>query len=106
MVLPGRILQDDGLIRSACHKQVVAGDDRGPDPKVTDDEIIRQIMLIPFPVATAGELTDRLPITRDAVNKRLRRMEERGLVRSKQVGSSAKVWVETDAGQQLASQEE
>lgn len=81
-------------------------DNRGPDPKVTDAEIIRQIMLIPFPVATAGELTDRLPITRDAVNKRLNRMEERGLVKSKQAGSSAKVWAETEKGHALAAQEE
>jgi predicted transcriptional regulator len=64
--------------------------------QVTDEQIIGSVRKGDFPVATAKEIAADLPITRDAVNKRLRRLVSDGQLRSKKVGGAAKVYCTPD----------
>ncbi|WP_394337725.1 MarR family transcriptional regulator [Halobellus sp. Atlit-38R] len=50
------------------------------------------------PVVTAPELADAVGVTQQAAHKKLQGLKERGLVRSKEAGSSAVVWWVTEAG--------
>jgi len=71
--------------------------------EVDDEDILRIFALSPDPVLSAPEIAEELPITNQAVNKRLRRMERDGILTSKKVGSAAKIYWLTDKGRaQLA----
>jgi len=59
---------------------------------VTDDEILAEFDNSPGPVDTAADLAERLPITADAIRRRLNTLEEQGRVKSRTVGSRAVVW--------------
>jgi len=73
------------------------GDDRS---KVSEREFLSEIVQHPDPIVTATELSDRLPITPQAVNGRLNRLEQDGYVNSKEAGSAARVWWLTQTGGQ------
>lgn len=60
--------------------------------KATDREVLEALATYPDPVATSTELAKRLPITQQAVYKRLQKFEEQGWVRQKSVGANATVW--------------
>ncbi|WP_432764789.1 MarR family transcriptional regulator [Halobaculum limi] len=60
--------------------------------KVSDDQVVQLFRDAHQPIRTAGDLTEQLPITRQAVNKRLRRLASRGLLCRRKVGSSAVVY--------------
>jgi len=60
-------------------------------------EVSEQDILLVFdsteePFMTASEIADELPITRDTVLRRLKRMEEKGLVGHKKAGARAVGW--------------
>jgi len=60
-------------------------------------EVSEQDILLVFdstdePFMTASEVADELPITRDAVLRRLKGMEEKGLVGHKKAGARAVGW--------------
>ena len=59
---------------------------------VSDNDILLAFDAADAPVLTSGELADRLPISRSAVNHRLNRMRERGLVDRKETGARAVAW--------------
>lgn len=65
---------------------------------IPDVDYLRLFALSPDPVVTAGELTEELPVTNQAVNTRLKRMSRDGLVESKKVGASARVYWITQEG--------
>jgi predicted ArsR family transcriptional regulator len=67
-------------------------DDMPRTVTVTDDEIISEFENIPGPVVTAPDLAERLPLTRDAVRRRLNTMEDEGRLKSRVVGANAKVY--------------
>lgn len=58
----------------------------------TPDDVLDVLREHPDPVVTAAEVADDLPVTRRTVLDRLRRLEERGAVVSKQVGAHATAW--------------
>lgn len=67
--------------------------DEMPRAKTIEDErIIGEFQNSPGPVDTAPDLAERLPLTADAIRRRLRDMEEEGRVKSRTVGSRAVVW--------------
>lgn len=70
-----------------------------------DVDFLRLFALSPDPVLTAGELADELPVTQQAVNSRLKRMEKDGLVESKKVGAAARVYWLTEHGKQTLAEE-
>jgi len=69
---------------------------RGRD--VSDVELLAAVLAAPDPVATAGEIGDAVGISRQGADKRLRALEEQGLVQSVKKGS--RLWWLTDAGLQ------
>lgn len=60
--------------------------------KVTYDNILSFIRTHKDPVVTAGEVAAEFDISNQAANYRLSELSERGKVREKTVGASAKVW--------------
>lgn len=67
-------------------------DGPGRKPTVSDDEILDVFRNSSDPVLTASEVADELSLSRRGAFKRLRDLAERGVLESKQVGSSSKVW--------------
>ena len=60
----------------------------------------------PDPVLSAPEMAEHLPISNQAVNKRLERMERDGIIKAKKVGSAAKVyWLTAEGKRRLAELE-
>lgn len=59
---------------------------------MSEQEILEAFDRADAPVATAKEVADELPITKDAVGYRLNKMHDRGLVGRKDAGASAVVW--------------
>jgi len=70
-----------------------------PDPlKESDKRYLRAAITQPDPVFTAVELADEVGVTQQAAHSKLGNLEDRDLVRSKEVGSRARVWWVTDEG--------
>lgn len=61
--------------------------------EVADDRIISAVRDTAEPFATAEELSERLNISRQGVNQRLRRLREEGFLERKQCGSGYGWWV-------------
>jgi len=61
--------------------------------EVTDDEIVVAVMDTEGPFATAEELSERLPMSRQGINNRLRDLQDQGLLKRKQCGSGYGWWV-------------
>lgn len=59
--------------------------------EVTDQEILKLFDRVGEPM-TAPELADELPITKEGVTHRLKRMQEDDLVERKKAGARAVVW--------------
>jgi predicted ArsR family transcriptional regulator len=74
--------------------------------QVSDEEILRLFAVSPDPIVTAKELARNLPISQQAVNKRLGQLEESGLITSRKVGASAVVYWLTEGGRQTLSEAE
>jgi len=69
---------------------------RGRD--VSDIELLAAVLSAPDPVATAAEVGEAVGISRQGADKRLRALEEQGLVQSVKKGS--RLWWLTDEGLQ------
>ena len=75
----------------------------GRKPTVSDEDILKEIALAPDPIVTAVEIAEDIEMTQQGAHSRLESLEEQSFVRSKKVGSRARVWWLTDLGrQQLA----
>lgn len=72
------------------------GDDRR-ERKITDQDILKVFDRADEPVLTSSEIAEALPVTRQAVNYRLKRMHKDGLVDRKETGARAVVWWATVA---------
>lgn len=70
----------------------------GRSKKADDEEILRAIATSPDPIVTAAELTERLPYKIDGMRVRLQELEEKGFVRSRDVGARATIWWITPEG--------
>ena len=60
--------------------------------EVSDQDILKLFEEASAPFLTSGELADELPISRSAVNHRLKRMLDRGLVARKETGARSVGW--------------
>ena len=69
----------------------------GPDPKVTDKDILRAICLNYAPVMTPKQLAERFDVSNTAISNKLDRIEESGRVESERVGRARVYWL-TDEG--------
>jgi predicted transcriptional regulator len=60
--------------------------------EVSDEQILTTFLDIEGPFVTAGELEERLPITRTAINKRLNKLHKQGRVDRKKPTSNMVGW--------------
>lgn len=65
--------------------------------KTTDQDVLKVFDRSPDPVLTATEVAAELPLSTSAVNARLNRMHEDGLVDRKETGARAVAWWATVA---------
>lgn len=62
------------------------------DETISEQDILKVFDAADEPFLTAGEIAQRLPVSRQAVNYRLSQMADRGLVGRKDVGARAVGW--------------
>lgn len=72
----------------------------GRKKTISDQEILREIALSPDPIVTTSEIGDKIGMSPQGVYSRFVDLCEDGLIDSRQVGASARVWWLTDAGRQ------
>jgi biotin operon repressor len=81
---------------SSAFAQVVSEDNTpGRKPRVTEEEILEVFREAAEPVLTAPEVAASLPIGRRALHNRLKQLEEKGQLVSKQAGRSTVWWSPT-----------
>lgn len=71
-------------------------DSGGRNPVITDKQILRHFVKSNDPVTTAPELAEKLPISKTGVYKRLRNLDEKGLINSKKIGRGKAWWITED----------
>jgi predicted ArsR family transcriptional regulator len=71
-------------------------DTGGRKPVVTDKQILRLFVEAEDPVLSAPELAEELPISKTGVYKRLRDLDDRGLIDSKKFGQGKAWWITPD----------
>jgi DNA-binding HxlR family transcriptional regulator len=76
----------------------------GRKKEIGDEEILREIALHPDPVVTTSELTGRIDMSQQGLNKRLRELADDGYIVRKKVGAHAVVYWLDDAGRELAAE--
>ncbi|RDZ64212.1 hypothetical protein C5B90_14070 [Haloferax sp. Atlit-12N] len=64
----------------------------GRRPTVTDEEILSVFVDASDPVLMADEVAAELPIGRRGVYERLRKLEDKGVLKSKKTGARSTVW--------------
>lgn len=67
-------------------------DGPGRKPTVTDEEILEIFVEADDPVLTTREVAESLPLGRRGTLKRLKQLEERGYVKSKEDSGRNTVW--------------
>ena len=69
----------------------------GPEPMVTEDEIVELVRTADDPFTTASEVAERVGMARQTAHKHLQELYEEGEIQKKKVGQSAIWWVEDRA---------
>lgn len=72
----------------------------GPDPSVTDVEIVRVIVAAETPTLGTRDIADEFDISRQAMERHLRRMVDEGSLKTGKTGG-ANIWWPTDEGTAL-----
>lgn len=83
-----------------AHNAMSMSDNRTTVP---DEDILSAIRDHYAPVIGTKDLADKVGITRQAVDKRLRRFEDDGLVETDKIGRSRIWWLTTDGRRKLQS---
>lgn len=78
---------------------------RGPDPDISAVDILGWMAQHPDPGFTAGEVAEEYDKTRQWADHRLGKMEEDGLLRSKNPGGRSKFYWPTRAGKERLQEE-
>ena len=65
---------------------------RGPQPQVSDGELLEIFREAEDPALTATEVAGQVSIARRSVYDRLKKLEDSGELRSKKVGGRTTVW--------------
>lgn len=77
----------------------------GPDPTVSDDEILRTVVLAYSPALGTSDVAEKVGISRQAMDRHLSRLESGGLLESKKVGPATIWWITDDGRAHLAESE-
>jgi len=65
---------------------------RGPDPKVTDDELLDAMGRDERPFTTATAVAEKVPLSANRVRSRLQRLAEEGVIRAEPVAGDIKIY--------------
>lgn len=76
----------------------------GRKPSVETKLVVKAIALHPEPVVVARDIHEAIGLTPDGARERLKALEQEGVVKSKQAGSSALVFWLTDEGRSMLSE--
>jgi len=76
----------------------------GRKPRHEASEILREFLLSTDPTLGTGELAERFDYSKQGMNKRLRALEDSGLVKSKKL-ENARAWWITEEGARLFAEE-
>lgn len=72
---------------------------RGPDPSISDDELIdiveRSDHYWGRPFVTANEIAEQVNMSRQGVHRRLEKLHEKGDIRKYKAGRGVIWWIET-----------
>jgi hypothetical protein len=74
------------------HEQAMAT--RGPDPTVTDTELLSVVQSVDTPVVTANCVSDRVDLGSERCRQRLNRLSDQGKVQSEKLNQIRVYWVE------------
>lgn len=74
----------------------MTNDRPGPDPRMTDDELLSIFDWYDEPALTTKMVTKKTPFTERGTRRRLDQLEAEGRVDSMRVGRNAKVWWRAD----------
>ena len=75
-------------------------DKPGPDRQVTDKDILTELRKHYSPAMNAAEIAEEVSVSRQTVDKRLRDLDDEGLVNTRKVGR-VRVWWLSDAGKRF-----
>lgn len=73
---------------SQLKNELMSQEKPGPDPTMTDAEIVEHIVASDVPVATAGDIATVADVSRAAARERLEQLVERGALRRKDAGAA------------------
>lgn len=73
----------------------------GRPPSVDDETVIRAVALHPEPVVAPKDVHGELDLSKAGARERMKRLNEKGLLKSKTVGSSGLVFWISDDGRDL-----
>lgn len=65
---------------------------RGPDPKVTDDELLDAVEADERPFTTATAVTESVPLSANRVRQRLGRLADEGVINCAPVARDIKIY--------------
>lgn len=83
----------------------MAGDKPGPEQEVSDEELLRVLALAYKPALGTTEIADCVGLSRQAIHRRLKQLEDIRLVESGKFGSTRAWWL-TDGGRLQVSESE
>jgi predicted transcriptional regulator len=76
----------------------------GRKPRHEASEILREFLLSTDPTLGTGELAEKFNYSKQGMNKRLRALENRGLIQSKKLGNVRAWWI-TEEGARLVAED-
>ena len=76
----------------------------GPDPDVSDVDILRVFVESPEPAFIASEIAAETDMTRQGVRNRLQQLHDDGWLATKQPGERTRLWWLTPAGHRYYSE--
>jgi predicted ArsR family transcriptional regulator len=65
---------------------------RGPQPIVSDDELLQAVREVSFPMVKAEDVADRVSISKRGVYERLESLVDQGRLSHRTVGANAKLY--------------
>ncbi len=75
---------------------------RGPEPNISDERLLIEVLLTPGPAAFASEIEEQVPLSRQRISKRLGDLEDGGFLVSKKA-SGRRLWWVTESGKSEAT---
>ncbi|MDQ2074751.1 winged helix-turn-helix domain-containing protein [Haloarcula sp. H-GB4] len=83
----------------------MAGDKPGPEQEVSDEELLRVLALAYKPALGTTEIADCVDLSRQAIDQRMKQLEEIRLVESGKFGSTRAWWLTDDGRRQVSDSE-